>query len=385
MGTWLSAFSTLCEASACLGCCYLLVAIFAVLNFSKHRDAHLGAHVPVSLLKPLHGDEPELFKRLSANFEQRYEGAIQMVCGVRDHNDPAAAHVQEVAKSHGEAVDLVVSAREHGPNRKVSNLVNMFHSACNDVLIISDSDIEVGPTYLATVVAHLQQNNVGAVTCLYHGVAATGAWSQHAALAINSHFLPSMIVAITFDFAQPCCGSTIAIRRDILQAVGGFELFAGRLADDYEIGKAVRSAGYEVAVPAFTVGHHCFSENLKTLLAQELRAARTVKCIDPLGYVGAFITHPFSLAFAGALSGGGDALALGAGALCLRVLLCVAVELVFGLPRQPYALLPVRDLLSFLVFLLSFFGGSINWRGTEFDVVGSGALKPRASNVPGGT
>jgi ceramide glucosyltransferase len=378
MGTWLSVLSMLCEVGAGLGCCYLVIAIFSVLHFAKRHDAHLSAHVPVSLLKPLHGDEPALFERLLANFEQRYEGAIQMVCGIRDHRDPAAAHVQQIAESRGEAVDLVVSAREHGPNRKVSNLVNMLHCARNDVLIVSDSDIEVEPNYLAKVVAHLHRNNVGAVTCLYHGVPAPGLWSRHAALAINSHFLPSMIVAITFDLAHPCCGSTIAIKRRILQDIGGFERFAEHLADDYEIGRAVRGAGYEVAVPAFTVGHHCFSESLKALLAQELRAAKTVKCIDPFGFAGAFITHPFPLALAGTLADGRDALALAAGALCLRVLLCVAVELTFALPRQPYALLPARELLSFLVYFLSFFGARINWRGTEFAVASSGALKPKA-------
>lgn len=226
----------------------------------------------------------------------------------------------------------------------------MLPAARNDVLVVSDSDIEVGPDYLSGVMAHLHRENIGAVTCLYHGVATSGFWSRHAALAINCQLLPSMIVALTFELAQPCCGSTIALRRSTLQGIGGFETFAGRLADDHELGCAVREAGFHIAVPTFTVGHHCFSESLKSLLAQELRAARIIKSIDPLGYAGTFITHPFPLALAGALAGGANSLALAACALGLRALLCFAVERIFALPRQPYALLPLRDLLSFSSF-----------------------------------
>lgn len=375
MQNMLSIFSGLCESSAMLGCVYLIVAIFSVWRFSRRRDPEAFCQAPVSLLKPLHGDEPGLLLRLLGNLEQAYEGAIQMVCGVRDDADVAAARVRQIQKSRADSVDLIVNARQHGANKKVSNLANMLRSAENELLVVSDSDIEVGPNYLGRVVAHLHGDNVGAVTCLYHGVPANGLWARYAALAINSHFLPSMIVAITFDLDQPCCGSTIAIRKQTLQELGGFERFAEHLADDYEIGRAVRRAGYDVAIPTFTVAHHCFSESLRSLLMQEVRAARTVKCINPIGYAGAFITHPFPLALGGALLEGGENLALVGCSLFLRVLLCVAVERTFGLPRQPYMLLPFRELLSFLVFFLSFCGTQVTWRGMDFDVTASGILK----------
>lgn len=375
MQTMLSLLSGLCESSSMLGCAYLAVAIFSVWRFSRRRDPESAHQAPVSLLKPLHGDEPGLLARLLGNFEQSYEGGIQMVCGVREDADLAATRVRQMQQSGNESIRLIVDSRQHGSNKKVSNLANMLHLAENELLVISDSDIEVGPNYLGRVVSHLHRSNVGAVTCLYHGVPASGMWARYAALAINSHFLPSMIVAVTFDLDQPCCGSTIAIRKQTLQALGGFERFAEHLADDYEIGKAVRSAGYDVAIPTFTVAHHCFSDSLRSLLTQELRAARTVRCINSIGYAGSFITHPFPLAL-GALLAGGENVALIGCSLFLRALLCVAVERTFRLPRQPYMLLPFRELLSFLVFFLSFCGTRVNWRGMDFNVTASGVLEP---------
>src|SRR5262249_42720678 len=144
--------------------------------------------------------------------------------------------------------------------------------------------------------------------------------------------------------------------------------------DDYEIGQAVRSAGYEVAIPPFTLGHACFHARLRGLLAHELRAARTVRSIVPVGYSGAILTHPFPLALIGAVLGGQYALFVAAAALACRAPLCVCVERPFGLPRQPYWQIPSRDLLSFGVYIWSFFGMRVQWRGSRYRVAADGSL-----------
>lgn len=375
MYSWPIIASMVCASGASVGCVYLSIAILAVMRFPRPQKPHHGSCVPVSVLKPLHGDEPGLSMRLASYFEQSYSGAIHMVCGVKEHADAATAHVRGIQGVREGCVDLVVDDREHGPNRKISNLANMLKAARHDVLVISDSDIEVRSNYLESVVAHLMDENIGAVTCLYHGVSGENLWSRHEALAINSHFLPNIIVALTFGLADPCCGSTIALHRDILDAIGGFERFGEHLADDYEIGRSVRSAGFDIAVPRFTVGHHCHSDTLKSLFARELRAARTIRCIDPLGYIGAVITHPFPLALASVFAFGSDAFGLAAVTLSLRALLCISVERACGLPRQPYKLLPFGELISFTAFCASFFSSRIAWRGTEFGVTRDGQLK----------
>lgn len=248
--------------------------------------------------------------------------------------------------------------------------------------MIADSDMEVGPDYLANVVAELQRPGVGAVSCLYHGVSEAGIWSRHAALAINGHFLPSAVLALSLRLARPCFGSTIALRRGTLARIGGFEAFADCLADDYMIGAAVRSAGYAIAIPSFSIGHRCFEDSLRTLLAHELRAARTIRSLHPFGYCGAIITHPFPLALIGALCSNGNALLLAAISFACRGLLCRCVEYRFELPRQPYWLMPFRDLLSFAVFVSSFFGATVTWRGVSYHVSTGGRLAPERNSVP---
>src|SRR5262249_28076268 len=144
--------------------------------------------------------------------------------------------------------------------------------------------------------------------------------------------------------------------------------------DDYEMGQAVRNAGHEVAIPTFTVGHACFHERLRGLFARELRAARTVRSIAPLGYAGALLTHPFPLALLGAALAGHHALFVAAAAVACRAGLCICVERGFGLARQPYWLIPSRDLLSFGVYIWSFFGMEVQWRGARYRVAPGGSL-----------
>src|SRR5262249_39133091 len=151
--------------------------------------------------------------------------------------------------------------------------------------------------------AELQAPGVGAVTCLYHGVPAAGIWSRCAALSINAHFLPNVVVAIVLGLTQPCFGATIAMRRSTLAAIGGFQGVADDLADDHVMGKAVQRMGSKVLVAAFSVGHVCWHDSLRSLMAQEVRAARTIKTLDPVGYFGTIVSHPFPLALIAALCG----------------------------------------------------------------------------------
>ena len=363
-------------AGAALGCLYLLITAVAVWRFPK-RQPFTAIDAPVTILKPLHGAEPNLSLRVASFCMQNYGGPIQVICGVRDRADPAANEISQIGGPEAKRIELIVNPRDHGSNRKISNLANMLPSARHEILVIADSDIEVTPDYLGKVVAQLQRPNVGAVTCLYHGAPGAGAWAQQAALAINSHFLPSIIVALSFGLSQPCFGSTIAMRKRTLVQIGGFKSFANRLADDYAIGAAVRSAGHEVAVTNFSVGHLCSAENFTALLSQELRVARTIKSIEPLGYAGTLITHPFPLALLSGALGGESASALAVLALVCRCVLCSAVEHSFQLSKQPYWLLPFRDALSFVVFALSFCGSAVTWRGAAYRVTSAGDLVPK--------
>ena len=355
---------------AIVGCGYLLAAAVLVRRFARAQTPPTPATTPtVTILKPLHGDDAGLFDNLMSFAEQRYAGAVQIVCGVADAHDPAVALVERLRVSRD--LELVIDATLHGANRKVGNLINMAPRIRHEVVVLSDGDIRVAPDYLAGVLAALQQPHVGAVTCLYHGVAASGPWSQLGALFINAHFLPSVVLGLASGLARPCFGSTIALKRSTLDAIGGFAAFADRLDDDYAIGAAVRERGDAVAIPPFTVAHLCTEASPGELWRHELRWARTIRNIAPLGHAGSVVMHPLAWAL-GALAltpWSGllvPATAATVAAILCRVMLLRSVARGFGLPPQPYWQVPGRDLLSFTVFVASFLGRDVSWKGHRY-------------------
>src|SRR5829696_8430150 len=378
-------FSTLCLAMAGLGCLYLVTAAVLVGRFARSGTPSPALFPSITILKPLHGDEPGLFENLASFCAQDYPGPVQIVFGVQDPADPAVAVVERLAAAFPDkALDLVIEARLQGANRKVANLINMAPSIRHEAVVLADSDMRVPPDYLVRVVAALQQPEVGLVTCLYHGVPVSDQlWPRLSALAIDTHFLPNVIVGLSLGLARPCFGSTIALRRATLDAIGGFEVFADRLADDYAIGAAVRAVGHAVAIPAFTVGHACPERSARALWRHEIRWARTIRSVDPAGYAGLAITHAFPLALLGALAGGAGGLLVAVTALACRISLCVRIERAFGLHRHPYWLVPLRDVLSFVVFAFSLFGVAVSWKGSDYRVTADGILlSERRSPVP---
>lgn len=363
-----------CFIGAAAGCLYSLGAAFLVHRFRVETEPPQHPAAAVSIFKPLHGSEPELERRLAAFCKQSYAGQVQVIFGCIDANDSAIPAVKRLKEMHPDAdIELVAGGPLTGGNRKISNLINMTGAARHDVFVVSDSDIEVGAFYLEQVVPALDRRGVGAATCLYYGIASGNkAPANLSALAINAHFLPQVLVAIRFGLGQPCFGATIALRREMLDKIGSFRSFANSLADDYAIGNAVRAAGCKVSIPSFLVGHLCAERTFGEFFVRQLRAARTIKSIKPAGFAGAVIANPFPLALIAVLAGASGLLAV-ASILC-RIVLCKAVERKFRLPCQKSWLLPATDLALFAVFLLSFFGSGVAWRGLHYRVLPDGTL-----------
>jgi len=368
VANWLS---VICDIVAGLGCAYALGAAFVVGQFGRQPIGSATTYPPVTILKPLHGAEPELYGNLARLCAQDYPSPVQIVCGVADPGDPAIAIVRALMAAFPDSdVRLVVSPRQHGANRKVSNLINMLDEARHDVLVIADSDIVVGADYLKAIAASLGPGGVGIVTLLYGGIGATGLWSAFVAAAIDYDFLPNVLVGLKLGLAKPCFGSTIAMRRGTLGAVGGFAAVADYLADDYALGTLVRDAGLGVVIPAYTVMHLCTERSLRELFVHELRWARTIQAVDPAGYAGLVITHALPLALLGAVLGGIGAVSASVivAALASRFALMLTVDRVLGRHRQPFWGGPLRDLISFAVFVASFFGNSVAWGGRHYEV-----------------
>ena len=368
-----------CAFVAALGGAYALVAVRAVRSFGAHypERAILVAPLGITLLRPLHGDEPLLYDNLASFCDQDYAGPVQIVFGVQDSTDAAVPIVHRlIAARPDQAIELVVSPSSHGVNAKVANLAGMQARIRHEIVLIADSDIGVGHTYLSSTIAALHESGVGLVTCLYRGAEQGGLWSRLAAMAIDYHFLPSVLVGVQIGMARPCFGSTIALRRETLAAVGGFDAFLDHLADDHALGEAVRALGLRVALAPAIVSHACPERHFSELLTHELRWARTIRALNPLGYAGSIITHtvPFAL-IAAALSGLG---ALGVGtlaiALACRLLLQVQVDGTLHIKKNRWWLGPIRDLLSFTIYIASFFVSAVDWRGRRYQVGADGTL-----------
>jgi ceramide glucosyltransferase len=364
-----------CLTTAFLGCILMLAESALVIGFRGGQARGAPPQSPVTVLKPLHGAEPGLTERLAAFCRQDYDGPVQILCGAQDRAAPAVSVVEGMRRQSSEqAIELYVDSRGQGGNPKVSNLINMMPRVRHDTLVLSDSDIIVPPDYLRTVIALLSPPQVGAVTCLYHGVGGDGMWERLSALAINSHFLPQAITAIALKATKPCFGATIAMRRSTLERIGGFGRFADELADDYAIGNALQSAGYDLVAAPLLVGHRCFEQSLHELFQHQMRVARTIKSIDPIGYAGTILTHPWPLALIGLFSGSTAAALIAVAALASRVTLYRCVERRFGLRHENYWLIPVQDIIAFGVYVASYFGATVHWRGADYRVTAEGTL-----------
>ena len=371
---------------AVVGCLYTVAAMVCLARFARQPEASPLTHPSITMLKPLHGDEPMLFDNLASVLRQDYAGPVSVVFGVSDRGDPALRTVERLRAAFPEAdLRLVVDGRRHGRNGKVSNLINMSREITGEVVVLSDSDMRVEPDYLTRVVGELQRPGVGAVTCLYRGLSLPNLWSRLATGWVDGQFLPNVVLGLTLGMAKPCMGSTIALKRETLDRIGGFAAFKDHLADDYEIGAAVRRLDLTVAVPARPVlAHTSASLTLGALLRQEGRWSRTIKAVDFGGFAGSAVTHVLPFAILAAIADGLQARdwALVCIVLALRIALNLQVKCYVRKDTADLILLPVRDVLSFAVFLGSFWPGSIDWRGHRFRVRHDGTLTAPDSTGP---
>jgi ceramide glucosyltransferase len=363
-------------AAAAFGCLYMLLAAALMLSPARPERAFDASAPAVTVLKPLHGDEEGLFANLVSVCEQDYPGPVQIVFGVENPNDRAIAVVERLRAAYpGKPIELVVDTRVMGSNPKIANLINMSERIAHDIVVLADSDIRVRRDYLSRLVGALDRFG-GAVTCPYYGISTGGLWSYLAQLTIDSHFLPGVVAGARLKLSRPCLGSTIALHRQSLMAIGGFEPLADCLADDYVLGELLQQRGEPVTVLPFAVGHVCGETSFSEMWRHELRWALTIRTVEPLGYLGWGVTHAFPLALiAWAVGGGEAAIGLGFAALACRAVLIFATERGYGLPRHPYWLIPVRDLLSFAVFVSGFVAREVSWRGHHSELVSEGNLK----------
>ena len=355
---------------------YVIAAVLAVRRFVRRPAPAAADQPPTSVLKPLHGDEPGLYENLRSFAEQDYPTA-QIILGVSDPADTALPVARGLACDLVDRdIALVVDGRVNGSNRKVANLENMLDRARHQIVAVADSDMRVDRHYLAVVTAPLYDPKTGVVTCLYRGVPTGGRWSDFGAMHINFGFLPSAMVAECLGLGGGCFGATIALRRETLERIGGFTRLRDELADDHRIGAEIRALGLSVVLSRYIVEARVFEPSFASLWQHELRWARTIRAVAPVGFAGSILAQPIAIASLGAAVTG-----FSLTSCVFLVISCalrwvtaraVARELGLSAP-QPWLLL-ARDALSFAVFVASFFGRTVFWRDQLFHIEASGRM-----------
>jgi ceramide glucosyltransferase len=358
------------------GAIYAGLATWATWRFLRRPAAKPASQPSICVLKPLHGDEPELFENLASFCGQTYAGPVQLVLGVQDPDDRALPFAERLRREHPDRDIVVVSDPTiHGTNRKLGNLINMAAAAHGDIVVISDSDVRLAPDGLDQIVAALEAPGVGLVHCLYRGRPTASVWSRLAAMDVNTRFAPSVLVGEALG-ANPCLGPTMALRAQTLTATGGLEHLADFLADDFELGRAVRAAGLTIACPPMVIDHVFPERSANEMLMHELRWARTIRLVQPAGYLGSIIMHFTPLALIGAALTGFSAWSLAAlvALVLFRQAQADVLCRLLAADRGVLWLLPVRDLLSLGVFVAAIFGDRVEWRGNRLRVQRDGVI-----------
>jgi ceramide glucosyltransferase len=361
---------------------YWLGALGSVVVFHRRRPAASHFVPPVTVLKPLKGDDGQLYENLRTVCVQDYP-TYQVIFGVRERDDPAIAVVERLLRELPEVdLTLVVDERAIGTNPKISNLANLVGHAKYDALVLADSDIRVGPGYLRAVVAPLEDPAVGLVTCLYRGVGARGVVSRLGAMFVNEWFFPAALVSTRLGPLRHAFGATIAARRDTLRAIGGVEAVADQLADDYMLGRLVSRQGFRVVLAPYVVNTIIADRDLGTLFFRELRWARTLRTLRPVSYFCSLLTYGFPLSLLWLAAGAAGRLACAAAVvhIGLRCVGRLVLDRSIGLHTSwsEVCLVPVRDLASCLLGVLSFLGSSVRWDDERFRVRRDGCLERRS-------
>ncbi|CAH2600944.1 Glycosyltransferase [Rhodovastum atsumiense] len=363
-------FALLPAALAAAGVCQAAMGAFAAHRFAR-APSPSGHCPPITVLKPLYGDEPLLEDALASFCAQDYP-CFQLVCGVQRANDPAIAVVERLRTRFPDCdITLVVDPTLHGENRKIGNLINMLPQARHDVLVISDSDVHAAPDALAAIAEAIDQPGTGLVTMLYAGLPANRSLAARlGATAITHSFLPGALLSRTLG-RQDCFGAVMALRRETLAAIGGLQALVHHLADDNILGRLVRDQGLAVRLAPTICATTVPEATLPALFRHELRWARTILALVPAGFAASAIQYPvFWAALAVPLSGAawwsllGVALAWAGRAGAARIL-----DMRLGLAESglatsaPIWLLPLRDMLSVAVMLASTASDRVEWRG----------------------
>ena len=359
---------------ALCGLGFYFAALWSARAFvRRQRPDAVSFHPPVSILKPLKGFDHDMYAGFVSHCRQQYAGDYELLFGVSSTEDPAVAAIEQLkAEFPDHAIRLILCPELLGTNGKVSNLAQMLPHASYGHILINDSDIKVSPRYLERVMAPFQDAGVGMVTALYRGRSHGTLSSKMEALGISTDFAAGVLTARKLEGGiRFGLGSTLAMSRVALDVIGGFGLLVDYLADDYELGARIAEMGYRVElsdeVVETTVPAYSFSQ----FLNHQLRWARGMRDSRERGYIGVVFTFGLPWAVLNLITAGCSLSSIALLSLIFAARVTLALTVGVGLLRDTqvlrdlWLLLP-RDMVALGIWVWSYAGNTITWRGQEF-------------------
>ena len=363
---------------------YLGLVLAAVAKFRRDSrkllqppaaDADLPA---VSVIKPVHGLEPQLCENIESFFRQDYP-QFEILFGADTADDAALEIVREVSARYSHVASrIIVHGEPPWPNPQTYSLHRLAQEAKHGVIVASDSDVEVAQNYLREVVTPLLKPGIAMTTCLYRGKNVGDFWSNQTAMLMSVEEPAGVLVANLLEGMKFGLGPTIAVRKEALEEIGGYETFYDYSANDFILGNLISKAGHSVVLSSHVIDHIVNQSTFRKMLQNQLRWRVTERYCRPKGYVGMGLIFAMPFGILGLLAGGllgqwALGAALLAWAIINRLIEAFAVGWVV-LRDKPLLrriwLYPTRDLLGFIVWCLSFSGTKIAWRSSKFELQG---------------
>lgn len=359
---------------------YFLLSIIAGFRFfSRPKPREEVELQPVTIMIPLYGADFKAYQNYGELCRQDYP-EYQIVFGVRDPRDSSIPIVEKLIDNFSDRdIALVVSDKTIGQNLKISNLQNMLELVKHERIVIVDSDIRVSRDYLRKVLAPLSDERVGLVTCLYRAAEPPDFGAKLEAVGITSEFAAGVLMAWMLEGVKFALGSTMATTRTRLEAIGGFHALADYLADDFMLGNLIEKDGYEVRLSNHVVETAMQPAGFAGMMRHQMRWARSTRISRPAGYLGLILTYGTALALLNVIVAKASvfSLSLLAATLAIRLTMgwLIGVHWLGDKVLKKYFwLVPARDLVSFVIWCLSWFGNKVEWRGRLFRVQRDGKM-----------
>jgi ceramide glucosyltransferase len=353
---------------------YQLLALAAALRQWRRRDPEPSEFPPVSILKPVRGLDPQFYEAILSHARLDYP-EFEILFGVSDPADPALPEIHKLIAAFPERAIRVVMTAPRTANGKVGSLAELAAAARHPVLVVNDSDIRVPVDYLRRVVAPLEDQGVGLVTCLYRARASSLAGSFEAA-GIATDFAPGVLVAPLAGVSGFALGSTMAFRAGDLARIGGFGVLGDYIADDYQLGCRIAALGRRVHLARLVVETSLSDRSWADVWRHQLRWARTIRAERGGGYLGLPVSNAtlwsVALAAAGAWQPAAALLALRLAAGLAAGVLALGDRAL--LLRWP--LIPFRDLAGVALWAAGLFGSTVLWRGVRLRLLPGGRIAP---------